>query len=442
MAYYTIAKYVNNKEITPENVSDAFFDYIFLNKGNPVDISSQCKIPLDLLEKVKKEFQYFYPVNARHSGRDLVPNHLTFFIFNHIAIFPKEYWPEEIVVNGSVLMDGKKMSKSEGNIIPLRDAIKNHGADSIRLTILISAELLQDADFNQEAVKGIKNKLENMLEECSKYGSSPPYNAKLEQEDKWIKSKTEQLILKTTSSIQKMRLREALHFILYEFESDLQWYMKRALAKKRDNFTGILHEIFSARISMMSPFAPYVSEEMWSRLGNTGIVSKSSWPTHHENMIDFESIQSENLLKNTIEDIKNIIKVTKITPNKITIYTPAQWKVKAYQKILSSVVAGEVNIGTLIKSLIADKETEEIKKDPDFVKKTVNDILSESQEERESKNKLGLVDEKKIFLELDSLVQAEFGIRSQVFSESDQDKYDPKNKSRTARPYKPAILIE
>ncbi|HJW18997.1 MAG TPA: class I tRNA ligase family protein, partial [Candidatus Nitrosotalea sp.] len=243
---------------------------------------------------------------------------------------------------------------------------------------------------------------------------------------------------------ERARFEQAtpLHFILYEFESDLQWYMKRALAKKRDNFIGILHEIFSTRISMMSPFAPYVSEEMRSRLGNTGIVSKSSWPTYHENMIDFESIQSENLLKNTVEDIKNIIKVTKITPNKITIYTPAQWKVKAYQKILSSVVAGEVNIGSLIKSLIADKETEEIKKDPDFVKKTVNDILSESQEERESKNKLGLVDEKKIFLELDSLVQAEFGITSQVFSESDQDKYDPKNKSRTARPYKPAILIE
>ena len=440
MAYYTIAKYVNNKEITSENVSDAFFDYIFLNKGESDSISSQCKITPELLERIKKEFQYFYPVNARHSGRDLVPNHLTFFIFNHIAIFPREYWPEEIVVNGSVLMDGKKMSKSEGNIIPLRDAIRNHGADSIRLAILISAELLQDADFNQEAVKGIKNKLESMLEECSRYRSGS--TVKPEQEDKWIKSKVQQLILKTTSSIQKMRLREALHFILYDFESDLQWYTKRALAKKRNDFSTILHEVSSIRVSMMSPFAPYAAEEMWSRLGNAGIVSKSTWPEYHEDMIDFESIQSENLLKNTIEDIKNIIKVTKIIPKKITIYTSAQWKVNAYQKILSKVVAGEVNIGLLIRSLIADKDTEEIKKDPDFVKKTVNDILSESQEERESKNKIGLIDEKKILSEIDSLVQAEFGITSQVFSESDQDKYDPKNKSRTSRPYKPAILIE
>jgi leucyl-tRNA synthetase len=440
MAYYTISKYVNNKEIIPENASSAFFDYIFLDKGETSSVSKQCNIEPDLLEKIKKEFQYFYPVNARHSGRDLVPNHLTFFIFNHIAIFPKKYWPEEIVVNGSVLMDGKKMSKSEGNIIPLRDAIRTHGADAIRLTILISAELLQDADFNHEAVKGIKSKLENMLEEYAKYKSS--HNTDFEQEDRWIKSKTEQLVLKTTTSIKKMRLREALHLILYEFESDLQWYMKRVLAKKRTSYTGILHEISSIRVLMMSPFAPYTSEEMWSRLGNSGMVSRSNWPEYHENLVDYESLQSENLLKNTIEDIKNIIKVTKITPKKITIYTPAQWKVKAYQKILSKIVAGEVNIGTLIKSLIADKETEEIKKDPDFVKKTVNDILAESQEEREAKNKTGLIDEKKVFAEINSLVQAEFGISSQVFSESDQDKYDPKNKSRTSRPYKPAILIE
>ena len=56
-----------------------------------------------------------------------------------------------------------------GNIIPLRDAIKIHGADAIRLAILISAELLQDADFNQEAVRGINNKLETMLVECTKF---------------------------------------------------------------------------------------------------------------------------------------------------------------------------------------------------------------------------------------------------------------------------------
>ncbi len=440
MAYYTLSKYVNSGEIKPENISDSFFDYVFLEKGDLKQVSTDSKISQEKLETIKKEFQYYYPVNARHSGRDLVPNHLTFFIFNHLAIFPKKYWPEEIVVNGSVLMDGKKMSKSMGNIIPLRDAIKLHGADSIRLAILISAELLQDADFNQEAVRGIKNKLENMLDECTKYKAGKETLSP--QEDRWIQSRVQQLIAKATSSIQKMRLREALHHVLYEFDSDIQWYLKRVEAKKRENYSGILHEVFSTRVAMLSPFAPYVSEELWFRLGNQGRASRTSWPVPDETKIDLLSIQSERLLRDTLDDIRNIIKVTKMSPKKITIYAAAPWKVKAYQKILGQVIKGDVNIGSLIKLLIADKETEEIKKDPDFVKKTVNDILSESQDDRDSKNKAGLADEVKVLTELESLIKVEYGIGLQVFSEADSGKYDPKNKARTARPYKPAILIE
>ena len=101
-----------------------------------------------------------------------------------------------------------------------------------------------------------------------------------------------------------------------------------------------------------------------------------------------------------------------------------------------------MNIGVLIKSLIADSDTENVKKDPDFVKKTVSDILSEPVESRNSKAKSGLEEEKKILLEINSLVQKEFGVEVQVFEESDSQKYDPKNKARTARPFKPAILIE
>lgn len=440
MAYYTLSKYINSVKIMPEHISDSFFDYVFLEKGSLDKVSFDTKIPQENLDDIKKEFQYYYPVNARHSGRDLVPNHLTFFIFNHLAIFPEKYWPEEIVVNGSVLMDGKKMSKSMGNIIPLRDAIKLHGADSIRLAILISAELLQDADFNQEAVRGIKSKLENMLDDCSKYKTEN--ETILPQEDRWIKSKVQQLIAKTTASIEKMRLREALHHVLYEFDTDVQWYRRRVETKKRENYGGVLHDVFSIRVAMLSPFAPYIAEEMWFRLGNDGLASGSSWPVPDETKIDLISDQAETLLKTTMDDIKNIVKVTKINPKKITIYTAAPWKAKAYQKILSQVIKGDINIGTMIKSLIADKDTDMIKKDPDFVKKTVNDILSESQDDRDSKNKVGLVDEAKVLPDLQYLIRDEYGIGLQVFSEDDSAKYDPKNKARTARPCKPAILIE
>src|SRR5438094_1076222 len=143
MAYYIIAKYVNsnnnnNLPINSENIGDSFFDYILLGKCNASQVAADCKIPTVLIDEMRNEFSYFYPLDARHSGRDLIPNHLSFFIFNHAAIFERENWPKQIVVNGSVLMEGKKMSKSLGNIIPLRTAIKEHNADAIRMAILIS----------------------------------------------------------------------------------------------------------------------------------------------------------------------------------------------------------------------------------------------------------------------------------------------------------------
>ena len=383
---------------------------------------------------------YFYPVDSRHSGRDLVPNHLTFFVLNHVAIFPKEHWPKEIVVNGSVLMDGKKMSKSMGNIIPLRNAVRKYGADPIRLSILISAELLQDADFNLETISSIKNRLESMHGECIKL--SNPGKIGTEPEDIWIQSRLSKLISDVTDSMEKMRLRESLHHILYGFDSDLQWYVKRANAKNRDNISGVLNKVLTTRISMLSPFAPHIAEEMWEKLGNSGMVSKSTWPKEEE-QADDKAIQNESLLSLVMNDISNITKVTKITPKKIIIYTADNWKSKAYQKILSGVISGETNVGVFIKELISQKETEDVKKDPDFVKKTLKDILSEPTELRKTKINAGEIDESEIISnELSSLIETDYGIKLQVFSENDPEKYDPKNKARMARPYKPAILIE
>jgi leucyl-tRNA synthetase len=441
MAFYIISKYVNKKEINGNDLTDEFFDYVFYGEKDPAEISNKINITKEKLEEIRNEFLYFYPVDSRHSGRDLVPNHLTFFVLNHVALFPEENWPQEIVVNGSVLMAGKKMSKSMGNIIPLRDAVRKYGADPLRLTILISAELLQDADFNVEAINGIKNKLESMHENCAKTKSEEI--PELEPEDKWIFSVLQNLASNVSQSMDKIRLREALHHILYDFDSELQWYLKRAKSKQRTNISGILHKILSSRVLMLSPFAPHIAEEMWEKLGNSELASKSAWPSSVGTEIDSKSIQTETLLKSIIDDINNILKVTKISPKKIIIYTAEQWKSKVYNSILKNVLDGQTNVGTIIKSLIANKETEQIKKDPDFVKKTLNDILSEPAELRKGRMSVGQIDEREIISsELSSLVKNDYNVELDVFSESDSEKYDPKNKAKNARPFKPAILIE
>ena len=442
MAYYTISRFVNDGTVNAENLTREFFDYVLLDKGDVKSAASTSKLSEDIINTMKKEFTYFYPVDSRHSGRDLVQNHLSFFVLNHVAIFEKKLWPKEIVVNGSVMMDGAKMSKSMGNIIPLRTAIREHGADPIRLAIISSAELLQDADFNMESVYGIQNKIASLLEECSRLKKGAI--GELQAEDRWILSKTQNMIIQVTEAVEKMRLREALQDILFTFETDLSWYSKRVQAKGREDVSGILHYINSVRVAMLSPFAPHVAEEMWENLGYSDVVSKSAWPEFSKEKLDATSIQSEELLKSTIGDITNILKVTKIIPKKIVLYVNSDsMKSKVYRKILGIMVGGQNNMGVVMKELIADPETTVAKKMPDYIQKVIKDLHSESEEIKTMKLESNSFDEKEFLSsELSSIGKKEFGVEITVYSESDSDIYDPKGKARHARPFKPAILIE
>jgi leucyl-tRNA synthetase len=111
--------------------------------------------------------------------------------------------------------------------------------------------------------------------------------------------------------------------------------------------------------------------------------------------------------------------------------------------MLSIMVGGQNNMGVIMKGLIADPETTDVKKMPDFVQKTIKDLHSESEEIKSMKLESKGFDEKEFLSsELTSIGKKEFGVNITVYSESDVDIYDPKEKARHARPYKPAILIE
>ncbi|RAP49189.1 MAG: hypothetical protein BZ136_03585, partial [Methanosphaera sp. rholeuAM74] len=101
MSYYTIAKYMN--QINPEDLNDAFFNKVFLNQDGANDGSTN-NISPELTQEIQDEFNYWYPLNWRLSAKDLVGNHLSFHMFHHAAIFPKEYWPKGITVFGMGLL--------------------------------------------------------------------------------------------------------------------------------------------------------------------------------------------------------------------------------------------------------------------------------------------------------------------------------------------------
>ena len=445
MAYYTMAKYVNSGLVRESNLQDSFFDYVLLGAGDSGKVAKDNNVSVDLLNQIHNEFSYFYPVDSRHSGRDLVPNHLSFFIFNHVAIFSQDKWPRQIVVNGSVLMDGKKMSKSLGNIIPLRAAIKENGADPIRLAMLVSAELLQDADFSFETLRGIKSKIAFILSLASGISSAANTSETNELEDRWLASRLQTLISDATASMEKLRVREAIHTILYSMDQDLDWYLKRSRAKKRGKpeTDSVVRVYLETQIRMLAPFAPFTSEEAWHLLGNESLIEKSSWPEPDSKLTDPVAEESEFLTRGLIADTLNIIRVAKISPKKIVIYVASEWKSVVYKSVLQSVLAGKINFGEIMKSLIADPATTSVKSDPNFVKKTVEDILATPPEARNRRLAVSIANEIHAVADAATVIALETGASEvKVFSEEDPTRYDPKSKAKSARPFKPAIYLE
>jgi leucyl-tRNA synthetase len=245
--------------------------------------------------------------------------------------------------------------------------------------------------------------------------------------------------------MDRLRVRESIHHILYSLEQDLQWYVKRAAAKGRENSPAamsMLAEYLRMQVRMLAPFAPFTAEEVWERIGNKHMIAKAGWPQPDDSKLDLGTEESEFLVSGLLADLQNIIKVTKIEPKKIIVYASAGWKAPVYQTILANVMEGRTNFGDMMKQLIANPETARIKSDPNLVKKVQDDVLSTPVDARTRRLKLAF-DEIAAIKDAAGLLSKEFGgAEVVVYSEDDASKHDPKAKSKFARPFKPAVFME
>lgn len=156
MAYYTIAHLIqggtfkadkpNSLGIKADQMTPQVWDYVFFKQA---PYPKNCGIKMEVLCKMKREFEYWYPVDLRVSGKDLVQNHLTYFIYNHCAIWPEDEakWPQSVRANGHLLLNSSKMSKSEGNFLTLSDAVQKFSADGMRLCLADAGDSVEDANF-------------------------------------------------------------------------------------------------------------------------------------------------------------------------------------------------------------------------------------------------------------------------------------------------------
>jgi leucyl-tRNA synthetase len=142
MSLYTI--YPILKTIPLEYINQELFDSVFLEKPIPDSLK-----PIEnLIIKMQSSFQYWYPMDIRVSGKDLIQNHFIMCLYNHIAIFPKKYWPKSFRTNGHITINQVKMSKSKGNFIIGKQLFNNYGVDTTRLALAYgSPDPIVDSNF-------------------------------------------------------------------------------------------------------------------------------------------------------------------------------------------------------------------------------------------------------------------------------------------------------
>ncbi|XP_003224146.1 leucine--tRNA ligase, cytoplasmic isoform X1 [Anolis carolinensis] len=310
MAFYTVAHLLQGgnlrgqgespMRIRANQMSKEVWDYIFF-KTAPFPAT---KIPKAVLDKLKQEFEFWYPVDLRASGKDLVPNHLSYYLYNHVAMWPnqREKWPVSVRANGHLLLNSEKMSKSTGNFLTLSEAVQKFSADGMRLALADAGDTVEDANFMETMadagilrlytwVEWVKEMLANW--DSLRSGPADTFN------DRVFFSEINAGIMKTEQNYEKMMFKEALKTGFFEFQAAKDKYRELAIeGMHRD----LVLQFIESQTLLLAPVCPHMCEHVWALLGKTDSIMKASWPV--PGPVDEILIRSSQYLTEAAHDLR------------------------------------------------------------------------------------------------------------------------------------------
>ncbi|KAJ1547846.1 cytosolic leucyl tRNA synthetase, partial [Cladochytrium tenue] len=294
MAYYTVAHMLHSTldgskmgslNISASDMKDDVWDYILLGK----DMPKETNIPKSSLEAMRREFEFFYPMDLRSSGKDLINNHLTFSLYNHTAIFPKDLWPQSMRCNGHLLLNGEKMSKSTGNFMSLYDSIERYGADATRFALADAGDGLDDANFlcktADDAVLKLHTEKELFEEMLADANAGKLRTGEYSWSDRVFLSEMARIVSQADRAYTATFYREALKVSFYDLQNVKSEYRKITVAPPyaTEEYEGMHRDLVLLYIELqavlMSPLTPHWSEYIWSTLlKKPESITKAKWP--------------------------------------------------------------------------------------------------------------------------------------------------------------------
>jgi len=243
-----------------------------------------------------KKLKYWLPVDWYNGGMEHTTLHLLYsrFIYKFlydikVAPTPEPY--QKRTAHGMVLAeDGRKMSKSFGNVINPDEIIKNFGADTLRIYEMFMGPFDQAIAWNTNGVKGVYRFLERVWSltlECAKNEKSS---------DEAIRE-IHKLNKKICDDLDKAKFNTPIAAFM-EFVNF--GYANKNLGK----------DVLKRMILLLAPFAPHIAEELWERVGGTPSVFNNKYPEYDEKLIKEETItvivQVNGKLRTTLQVDRNI----------------------------------------------------------------------------------------------------------------------------------------
>ena len=362
MAYYTVAHYLQDLE--EEQVTESLLEAIF-GEGNTKVAAEETGLKQHDIINWRNEFNYWYPYDLRVSGKDLIQNHLSFSLFNHTAMFEKDKWPKGFAVNGWVLVDGEKMSKSKGNFFTMKELIDKYGADVVRFTLCNAGEGLDDPNWEVSFAETAGKKLANWLKFVKQNkgkGRDSPHPV-----DDWFREILTDVSNKASKAAERLKFRTSTRLFFFELPQYFKWYIQRTGEPHKE----ILKDYISIVTRGIAPIVPHTAEEAWSILGEKDFILNQAFPVGKS--ADQDLITGESLVKQTMEDTRAILNLTKIEkPEEIVLIVAPEWKWEAV-KIAGDLAddRGQVKLNQLIGSVMPIIPAESKKFGADFLKKWV-----------------------------------------------------------------------
>ncbi|WP_297496054.1 valine--tRNA ligase [Thermococcus sp.] len=272
-------------------------------------------------EEGKRWFEHNFPTALRPQGTDIIRTWAFYTIFRTWVLTGEKPW-KDVLINGMVAgPDGRKMSKSYGNVVAPDEVIPKYGADALRLWTAL-APPGEDHPFKWETVDynfrflqkvwNIYRFAERHLEDFNP-AKAP---AELEPLDRWILSRLHRLIKFATEEMEKYRFnlltRELITFVWHEVADDYIEMIKYRLygddEESKLKAKASLYELLYNTMLLLAPFVPHITEELYQNLFRERVKAKSvhllEWPKFREERIDEEAEKLGELAREIVGAIR------------------------------------------------------------------------------------------------------------------------------------------